>query len=65
MHFDSETLKAHLRQADRRGASFALIVGDDEAGSGVVILRNMRTKEQEQVAIPDILSLLQQRLFRL
>ena len=32
--FRSTTLKAHLRQADRLGCRFTLIIGDDEAAKG-------------------------------
>lgn len=44
--FRSSTLKAHLRQADRLGCGFSLIIGDDEVTKGTVILRNMVTKNQ-------------------
>jgi histidyl-tRNA synthetase len=44
--FRSSTLKAHLRQADRLGCSFSLIIGDDEVTKGTGILRNMVTKSQ-------------------
>ncbi|MBM4123812.1 MAG: histidine--tRNA ligase [Nitrospira sp.] len=45
------TLKAHLRQADRLGAAFVLIVGDDEAEKGQVILRDMASKEQHELPL--------------
>lgn len=49
--FRSGTLKAHLRQADRLGCRFTLIVGDDEVTKGVGILRNMETKVQYDVSL--------------
>ncbi|MBI3604182.1 MAG: histidine--tRNA ligase, partial [Nitrospirae bacterium] len=45
------TLKAHLRQADRLGAAFVLIIGDDEVEKGQVILRNMTSKEQQDLPL--------------
>ena len=60
--FRALTLKALLRQADRIGASFSLIVGDDEASQGRVILRNMETKEQEELPLPSAASALAERL---
>ncbi|WP_447975206.1 histidine--tRNA ligase [Nitrospira sp. Kam-Ns4a] len=48
MHYRASTLKAHLRQADRLGASYALIVGDDEVAKGMVLLRDMHSKKQEE-----------------
>jgi len=52
--FRSGTLKAHLRQADRLGCRFTLIVGDDETTNGFGILRNMETKVQSSVALPSL-----------
>ncbi len=60
--FRSVTLKAHLRQADRLGCRFTLIIGDDEAIKGSGILRDMETKVQHGVSLStgaiQILSLL-------
>ncbi|MGH7230758.1 MAG: histidine--tRNA ligase [Nitrospiraceae bacterium] len=49
--YRAATLKGQLRQADRLGAEFALIIGDDEAAKGHVLLRNMSTKQQEELPI--------------
>jgi histidyl-tRNA synthetase len=49
--YRSVTLKSHLRQADRLGSAFVLIIGDDEAAKGHVLLRNMATKQQEELPI--------------
>lgn len=52
--FRSSTLKAHLRQADRLGCSFTLIIGDDEVQKGIVILRNMVTKNQYDLPLSSL-----------
>jgi histidyl-tRNA synthetase len=52
--FRSGTLKAHLRQADRLGCRFTLIVGDDEVTKGYGVLRNMETKVQYDVSLPSL-----------
>ncbi|MCS6305795.1 MAG: histidine--tRNA ligase [Nitrospira sp.] len=49
--FRSVTLKAHLRQADRLGCRFTLIIGDDEVVKGSGILRDMETKVQHDVSL--------------
>jgi histidyl-tRNA synthetase len=59
MDVRSATLKAHLRQADRLGAAYAVILGDDEALNGIVLVRDMTTKSQENIslaALPDLLA---------
>ena len=60
--FRVTSLKSHLRQADRFGATFTLIIGDDEVVKGSGILRDMQTKVQHDVPleslIPQISSLI-------
>lgn len=44
------SLKSQFRRADRGGAIFALVLGDDELDSGTVSIKDLRGKgEQEQV----------------
>lgn len=52
--YRASTLKAHLRQADRLGAEFVVIIGDDEVTKGRVLVRNMRTKEQEELSLQTV-----------
>jgi histidyl-tRNA synthetase len=52
--YRATTLKGHLRQADRSGSRFAILLGDDEAKSGSAIVRNLDSKVQETVALADI-----------
>jgi histidyl-tRNA synthetase len=49
--FRSITLKTHLRQADRLGCRFTLIIGDDEVAKRSGILRDMKTKVQHDVSL--------------
>ncbi len=50
----ANTLKALLRSADKLGAEYSIILGDDEANSETVLLRNMQTKVQEIVTLKEI-----------
>ncbi len=52
--YRASTLKAHLRQADRAHCHFTVLLGDDEAKSGSVIVRNMETKAQEDVPLREL-----------
>ena len=52
--YRANTLKAHLRQADRANCRFAVLLGDDEVNRGSAVVRNMETKAQEDVSIPDL-----------
>lgn len=57
-------LKAQFKAADRYGARFAAILGDDELARGVVQLKNLATGEQEAVPLADVAEAVRQRLNR-
>ena len=50
---EGKGLKAQLKEADRQGASFALIVGENELETKKLILRNLVSHEQQEVALDD------------
>lgn len=55
--YGSSSLKSQLRRADRLEANFALIIGENELKAGKVQWKNLKRKEQGEVAIADIPSL--------
>jgi histidyl-tRNA synthetase len=61
--YRATTLKAHLRQADRSKCRYAILLGDDEAARGSVILRNLASKAQEELPLAGLSSLLKTRTF--
>lgn len=62
MDFRAASLKAHLRQADRLGVLYTVLLGDDEVATGSVTIRNMQTKEQENIQFSALPSTLAARL---
>ncbi len=60
--FGDRSLKAQLRQADKEGMAFALIVGEREAEAGQVAVRDMAQGEQHSVALEEVTTWLSQRL---
>lgn len=54
------SLKAQMRQADRLGAAFVAILGEDEAKSGTVTVRSMREGWQKSVACSEAMALLEE-----
>ncbi|MGH2537940.1 MAG: histidine--tRNA ligase [Candidatus Promineifilaceae bacterium] len=62
--FGSEprSLKSQLREAGRRGARFAVIVGADELAAGRAAVRDMAAGSQEQVALDELAVRLSARL---
>jgi histidyl-tRNA synthetase len=58
----ASTLKAHMKQADRLGASLTVIIGDDEAAKNVGLVRDMVSKEQVEFSLASIAKSLEPRL---
>ena len=61
--YRATTLKAHLRQADRSKCRYAILLGDDEAARGSIILRNLASKAQEELPLAGLTALLKNRPF--
>jgi histidyl-tRNA synthetase len=57
--YKSVNLKSLLRSADKLGASYAIIIGDDEVGTQTAIVRNMNTKNQEPIKLEEIIQRIQ------
>jgi len=51
MDHEGRSLKSQMKQANKAGAGWALILGEDELEKGVAMFRNMATKEQNEIAI--------------
>lgn len=49
--YDRGSLKSQMRKADKLGARYTLILGDDEIAKGVAPLRDMATKAQIDLAL--------------
>ncbi len=51
------SLKAQMKNADRSGAAFSLVLGEDEVNTGVAQLKNMKTGEKTEIKLDDISAL--------
>jgi histidyl-tRNA synthetase len=55
--YEGKSLKSQMRYADGLHADFVLILGDDEIKRGIITLRNMRDKSQQELPLdPSALS---------
>ena len=59
--YSGASLKSQMKKADKSGAPYTLIIGEQEMKSGMAVLRNMQTKEQEEIALKDIEEALKKR----
>lgn len=56
-HCGGGSLKSQLKKADRSGASLALVIGEQEAADGTVLVRDLGAGEQETVAREEVADL--------
>lgn len=56
MDYSGGSLKSQMRIANKIGARYTVIVGEEELSKNMVILRNMQTKEQKEVKIDNVIN---------
>jgi histidyl-tRNA synthetase len=56
MDFAGRSLKSQMKQANKLGAKYAIIIGEDEVKEASVMLKNMQTGEQEKVEAKDLVN---------
>jgi histidyl-tRNA synthetase len=54
MDYEGRSLKAQMRRADKNGARYVLILGDDEQRAGKALLRDMADGKQEEIPLSSI-----------
>ena len=62
MSYENKSIKSQFKVADRKNSKFALIVGSDEIKNQTVQLKNMKTQEQKEVKIEDLIDVLDQEI---
>jgi histidyl-tRNA synthetase len=62
VNFESRSLKAQLRQADKLGCPLVLILGVDEFNAKQIQVKDMRQGTQEMFPLNNIVALLRQKL---
>jgi histidyl-tRNA synthetase len=62
LDYGAKSLKSQMRLADRLGARLAVIIGDNELVKGAAVVRDMASKEQAEVAMPELASYIKARL---
>jgi len=65
MSYEDRGLKAQMKQADRAGARYVLIVGENELDKRQVMLRDMMTRYQHEVPVDDVISAVEALVGRL
>jgi histidyl-tRNA synthetase len=53
LDYGGRGLRAQFKQADRVGASYAVILGEDELAQGTATVRDMASGEEQKVPVAD------------
>jgi histidyl-tRNA synthetase len=59
---EGRSFKSRMKLADKLGARFVAILGDDELAQGAWMLRDMKTSSQQPVPLPALVDHLKGRL---
>ena len=54
MDFAGRSMKAQMKQANKLGAKYSVILGEDEIAEGVVMLRSMEDSSQAKVPMNQV-----------
>jgi histidyl-tRNA synthetase len=60
--FDGRSMKAQMRSAGRSGARVALIIGEEEAASGEVTVKDLRGGDEQRVVIEQVIAAVRAKL---
>lgn len=64
MDYADRSLKAQMKRANRLNAKHVLIVGESELQKGAAVLRNMATKEQQEIALDGLVQRVIEKLIK-
>ncbi|PMC39736.1 histidine--tRNA ligase [Bacillus sp. UMB0899] len=59
--YEDKKMKAQFKAADRHQAKFVAVLGDDELEKNVIAVKNMETGTQEEIALDQVISFLNQK----
>ncbi len=62
MDYEDRSLKSQMKRADRLGAEYVLMLGEQELSQKMALLRDMRSREQEKIPLKGIVDGLIHRL---
>jgi histidyl-tRNA synthetase len=62
LDYEGKSLKSQMRRADKLKSHFVLIMGEQEIKQNKVILRNMQTKDQEEIPVDRIIPILKSKI---
>jgi histidyl-tRNA synthetase len=57
-----KSLKSQMRQADKMGADFVGILGEDELAQGVILVKDMEKKNQVKIPLDEVVEEMSKRL---
>ena len=54
MAYGDRALKGSMKSADKSGARFSVVIGEDEIASGIAKVKNMKSGASESITLSDL-----------
>jgi histidyl-tRNA synthetase len=64
LDYEGKSLKSQMRRADKLKVRYVLILGEEELKRGKAVLRNMENKNQEEIALKEIVNTVKEKIIR-
>jgi histidyl-tRNA synthetase len=64
LDYEGKSLKSQMRRADKLKVRYVLILGENELTCGKAVLRDMKTKFQEEIPIKDLLQVIKEKIIK-
>jgi histidyl-tRNA synthetase len=64
LDYEGKSLKSQMRRADKLNVRYVLILGENELKCGKAVLRNMKSKFQEEILIKDLLQVIKEKIVK-
>jgi histidyl-tRNA synthetase len=55
LDYQRRSVKAAMRQADKRSVEWVVLIGDEEVEEGKITLKNMKSGEQQRYSIDEVI----------
>ncbi len=59
LYYQPAKLDKQFKYAENKGIQYAILMGQDEKGRGVVKIKNIQTREQQEISLPELIKTLQ------
>ena len=64
LSFGQRSFKSQMREANRSGAAYVIILGEDEVAKNMASIKDLATGDQEIIALDDVIAVLKEHIWK-